>query len=79
MCYVIAKHMNHDGCVALKTTHSKNLFDLKRRIEAQTCYTKIELITLSRPSVYPEYGPYRFVETEAEFEKAAIQMYSCLK
>ena len=79
MYYVIAKYMDFDGCVALKATHGKNLFDLKRRIEAQTCYTKIELITLSRPSAYPEYGLYRFVKTEAEFEKAAIQMYSCLK
>lgn len=74
MCYIIAKHTDFDGCVAFKTTHGKNLVNLKRRIEAKVGYTKIELMTISRPSAYPEYEPYRFVETEAEFEKAALIM-----
>ena len=64
MCYIVAKHKDFDGCVALKTTHGEKLVNLKMRIESQIGYTKVELITLSRPSAYPEYGPYRFVETE---------------
>ena len=53
MCYIVAKHTDFDGCVAFKTTHGKNLVNLKRRIEAKVGYTKIELITISRPSAYP--------------------------
>ena len=75
MCYVIAKHTDFDGCVAFKTTHGEKLVDLKRRIESKIGYTKIELITISRPSAYPEYEPYRFVETEAAFEKATLIMH----
>ena len=43
---------------------------------SQIGYTKVELITPSRPSAYPEYGPYRFVETEAEFEEAILKTNS---
>ena len=74
MCYIIAKHGALDGCVALKTAHGEDLVNLKRRIESQIGYTEIELITLSRPSAYPEYEPYRFVDTETEFEEATIQL-----
>ncbi len=37
-------------------------------------YDTIQLITISRPSVYGEYETYRFVETEAEFEAAVRKM-----
>ena len=75
MCYIVAKHTGFDGCVAFKTTHGKNLVNLKRRIEAKVGYKKIELMTISKPSAYPEYEPYRFVKTEAAFEKAALIMH----
>ena len=74
MCYVIAKHTDFDGCVAFKTIHGEKLVDLKRRIEAKIGFSKIELITISRPSAYPEYGPYQFVETEAAFEEIVLSM-----
>lgn len=74
MCYIVAKDANSIGCVALKTTHGEHLSKLKRRIEAQVGYARIQLVTISRPSAYGEYEPYRFVDTEAEFEKAVISM-----
>ena len=75
MCYIIAKIALQPGCIALRTAHGKGLIALKRRIEAQIGYETIELITISRPSAYSEYGPFHFVKTEDEFENAVIQMW----
>lgn len=74
MCYVIAKHVDNVGCVALKTTHGEHLSALKRSIEAKVGYDKIQLVTISRPSAYGEYEPYTFVQTEDEFKEAALKM-----
>ena len=74
MCYLVAKHIDQVGCVALRTSHGKHLTDLKQRIEMQVGYEKIELVTISRPAAYVEYEPYRFVETETDFEEAVYKM-----
>lgn len=74
MCYLIAKNIDAVGCVALRTTHGKHLSEFKRMIEKRVGYEKIQLVTISRPSAYGEYEPYYFVETEAEFEKAVVNM-----
>lgn len=74
MCYLIAKHIDIDGCIALKTTHGEHLSRFKRALEAQVGYDKIQLVTISRPSAYGEYEPYRFVDTVEEFEKLVVKM-----
>ena len=74
MCYLIAKNIDDVGCVALRTTHGKHLSEFKRTIENKVGYDKIQLVTISRPSAYGEYEPYHFVDTEAEFENAVINM-----
>lgn len=74
MCYLIAKNINDVGCIALRTTHGKHLSEFKRMIEAKVGYEKIQLVTISRPSAYGEYEPYRFVDTEEAFESAVKQM-----
>lgn len=74
MCYLVAKHIDEVGCVALKTTHGEHLSKLKRKIEAQIGYEKIQLVTISRPSAYGEYEPYNFVNTEEEFQKLVMAM-----
>ena len=74
MCYVIAKHKDDVGCVALKTTHGKHLVLLKKRIVDKIGFEKVQLVTISRPSAYGEYAPYRFVQTEEEFAQAAMSM-----
>ena len=61
--YLIAKHCDKPGCIALKTTHGEHLVRLKRRITEEVGYELIDLVTLSRPSAYVEYEPYRFVQT----------------
>ena len=37
-------------------------------------YDTIQLVVISRPSAYGEYEPYRFVNTEYEFETAVKNM-----
>ena len=78
MCYLIAKHIDHIGCVALKTTHGPQLSYLKSELTAIIGYEKIQLVTLSRPSAYAEYEPYSFVDTEEDFRQAVIEMYADL-
>lgn len=74
MCYLVAKNINDVGCVALRTTHGKHLSEFKRTLEKKVGYDKIQLVTISRPSAYGEYEPYRFVETKDEFAQAVEQM-----
>lgn len=74
MCYLIAKDVDKVGCVALRTTHGKHLSEFKRSIEKKIGYERIQLVTISRPSAYGEYEPYRFVDTKEEFEQAVVSM-----
>lgn len=74
MCYLIAKSIDEEGCVALRTTHGKHLSAFKRSIEKKVGYDKIQLVTISRPSAYGEYEPYHIVDSEEEFASAVEQM-----
>lgn len=74
MCYLIAKRFDETGCIALQTAHGRHLAEFKKKLMEQIGYENIQLVTISRPSAYGEYEPYRFVETEDEFEKEVIKM-----
>ena len=74
MCYLVAKKFNDIGCIALQTTHGQHLADFKRTLIAEIGAEEVQLVTISRPSAYGEYEPYRFVETEQEFEDAVKNM-----
>ena len=74
MCYLVAKNIESEGCVALRTTHGKHLSEFKRSIERKVGYDKIQLVTISRPSAYGEYEPYHIFDSEQEFECAVEQM-----
>lgn len=74
MCYLIAKNIDTEGCVALGTTHGEHLSSFKRSLEQKIGYEKIQLVTISRPSAYGEYEPYKFVDSEEKFAKTVIQI-----
>ena len=74
MCYLLAKKFGDIGCVALQTSHGQHLADFKKRLVRVVGYDRIQLVTISRPSAYGEYEPYRFLETEQEFEEAVRHM-----
>lgn len=74
MSYLVAKNIDTVGCVALKKAHGKQLSAMKRNLEAQIGYEKVQLITISRPSAYGEYEPYHIVDNEEEFEELVLRM-----
>jgi len=67
MCYLVAKDMQHHGCYALKTSHGSHLVTLKKQLNALVGEKGVQLVTVSRPSAYGEYAPYRFARDEQEF------------
>ena len=70
MCYLIAKKADGIGSIALQTSHGQHLVDFKKKIIKEIGVENIQLVTVSRPSAYGEYEPYRFVDTEQEFEES---------
>lgn len=74
MCYLVAKDVNKTGSVALKTKHGKHLSEFKRNLLKKIGYDRIQLVTISRPSAYVEYEPYRFVTSEEEFTEIVEAM-----
>ena len=51
MCYLVAKHIDEVGSVALKTTHGKHFSELKRSIEEQVGYKKFNLSRSADPQL----------------------------
>ena len=70
MCYLVAKKADGIGSIALQTSHGQHLVDFKKKIIKKVGVENIQLVTVSRPSAYGEYEPYRFVDTEQEFEES---------
>lgn len=68
-CYLVAKRRNKTGCIALQTEPGKDMAKFADRIQEKLGYDII--ITISRPTAYGEYEPYRFVSSYKEFEKEA--------
>ncbi len=74
MCYVIAKERYAHGCITFETVHGKHLADLKRSLNEALGNTGVEIMTISRPTAYGEYAPYRFVHSEEEFAAQVLAM-----
>ena len=47
---------------------------MKRELNKAVGYKGVQLVTISRPTAYGEYAPYRFIETEQEFKKLVKAM-----
>lgn len=74
MCYLIAKERNAHGCIALKTTHGQHLADFKYALDDALDGSGIQFVTISRPTAYGEYAPYRFVHSEEKFAAQVLAM-----
>lgn len=68
MCYLVAKRINKTGCIALQTEPGEEMAKFADEIQERLGYD-IEIITISRPTAYGEYEPYRFVSSYEEFKK----------
>lgn len=74
MCFVVAKHADKPGCVAIQMRHGAHLVEFKKGITERVGFPKMQLVTISRPSAYGEYAPYKIVDTEQDFEQAVLMM-----
>lgn len=74
MCYLIAKKMDTIGCLAIQMSHGQHLADFKEKLISEIGIDKIQLVTISRPCAYGEYEPYKFFDSEKEFEEAVKKM-----
>ena len=74
MCYVIAKDINKQGCVAYKTKLGKNLSELTLKLNQLASRRGIQIVTISRPTAYGEYAPYSFVNSQEELIDAVRTM-----
>lgn len=74
MCYLIAKRFEDKGCIAVRTRHSKALADFAKYLHNQVEGKSIQLVTLSRPSAYGEYGPYKIVKDMETFQEKVLTM-----
>ena len=74
MCYLVVKDKNQHGCYAMKTMHGKALVELKRKLNRETKGKGIQIVTISRPSAYGEYAPYRLVDSESELEAVTKEL-----
>ena len=71
---LIAKRACERGCIAFQTDRSQHLGDLVTQLGRETVDCGIEILTVSSTEVWGEYGPYSFVESEAEFVEKVREM-----
>lgn len=55
MCCLTAKKFDSAGGAALQAFHGQSLANLKEKLLQSAGYDRIQLVTVSRPSVYEEY------------------------
>ena len=74
MCYLVAKNVNKEGSILLKTKHGKELVDFKHELISLVGNEKIQLVTISRPSAYGEYEPYKLVSNKSQFKAEVLAL-----
>lgn len=74
MCYVLAKDINRQGCVAFQTRIGEELAALIQELNDLAPRRGIQIVTISRPTAYGEYAPYSFVESAEELKEAVKAM-----
>ena len=74
MCYLVAKDRFAHGCIALKTEQGTHLVELKHHLNSFVGDKGVQLVTISRPTAYGEYAPYKFAHSEEEFIRSVKAM-----
>jgi hypothetical protein len=74
MCFVVARRIDKTSySLAFPTQIGVELVNLKKLLY-ELVGANIELITISKPSAYGEYAPYKIIEDKDEFIEAVIKM-----
>lgn len=79
MCYLVARNIHKLGSVAIRTNQGKELVRFKKELIQKFGYEDIQIMTISRPSGYSEYAPYRVVDTFEEFKEHVYQLCSDMR
>lgn len=74
MCYLIAKDVDQIGCYAIQMEHGSHLVDFIQSLLDSVDKTRIQLVTISRPSAYGEYEPYHFIKDEQHFREVVLSL-----
>lgn len=75
MFYLVAKKFDSQGCIAVKTKHSKALGETIEELNHEVGEKGgVQIVTVSRPSAYGEYEPDEIVDSMENFKKKAIEM-----
>lgn len=74
MSYLVAKHVDRHGCIAIAEKREKHLVELKRKLNADVAKKGVQLVTISRPVAYGEYAPYTILQDEEEFIRKTREM-----
>lgn len=74
MCYLVAKDKNKHGSIAFKTRHGEHMAILSDQLDREVEGKGIQIVTISRPSAYGEYAPYKFAKSEEEFKQLVNAM-----
>ena len=73
MCYLIAKHFEKPGCVAVKTERGKALAALVKYLSLKTMESDIQILTITDLDVFSEYKPYNILNSEGEFIQKVLE------
>ena len=74
MFFLVAKHVDKVGSVAIKMKADKSLTTFKASLLDKIGYEKIQLVVISRPSAYGEYAPYKIYTDPEEFRQAVYDL-----
>ena len=74
MSYLLAKDFQKPGCLAVETEGGKAIAGLVTYLGLRTLDKGIQILTVSSPEMFGEYGAYTFVDTEKEFIDRVLDM-----
>ena len=74
MSYILAKDFRKSGCLVVETEGGKAVAGLVTYLSIRKLDKGIQILTVSNPDVFGEYGPYTFVDTEKEFIDRVLDM-----
>ena len=70
----MAKNFHEPECLAVETEGGKAIADLVTYLGLRMLDKRIQILTVSSPEMFGEYGPYTFVNTEKEFIDRVLDM-----
>lgn len=74
MCYLIAKHFNSHGCLAVQSEYGAQLASLVDYLSRKTEEKSVQILTISSKEAFGEYAPFRELASEKDFISEVLSM-----